>query len=284
MQPKEKFIAFIDILGFSDLVEKAEKTGEGFARALELTEALGSEADGQKFADHGPTTCPSSARIQKDLDFKVTQISDCAVLSVEVSPAGIVNLLNHCFVTSLKLLAKGALCRGLILRGNIHHDGRQFIGTGYMTAFRGESQVRFLQKDESEKGTPFIALDSEVVQYIQNETDDCVLKMTDRMTRSDGKYTAIYPFKAMGTKPSSIVTADFDPTYWKEQLNRSIGFRQADLDMFAEQLEKFSDEKAKSKVAHYAKGLEEVIEELRKRGAQLDRMIQTGRIPYGTVW
>ncbi|MCV3767587.1 hypothetical protein [Rhizobium sp. TRM95796] len=198
MQPKDKFIAFIDILGFSQLIAKLEENGEGFSEALELTEALGPNICSVSLAGFGPTTCPSSTRIEENLDFQATQISDCVVISVEISPAGIINLLSHCYGISLKLLAKGALCRGSIIRGKIYHTNAQFFGTGYMSAYKGESQVRFLQSSDAEKGTPFIALSDQITDYIKNDTDESVRMMAQRMTRSDGTYTAIYPFTQMG--------------------------------------------------------------------------------------
>ena len=50
MYARDRFVAFVDILGFSALIEDVEKLGHGdFSRPLELTQALGSESDSEKF-------------------------------------------------------------------------------------------------------------------------------------------------------------------------------------------------------------------------------------------
>ena len=86
---KDKFIGFVDILGFKKFVEAAEAgTGMSLAELLELLRELGTVDDRRNLEKYGPTICPTSAYRQRDLDFRLTQISDCVVVSTEVSPAG----------------------------------------------------------------------------------------------------------------------------------------------------------------------------------------------------
>src|SRR5690242_13343286 len=127
---QDKFIAFVDILGFSELVMKSEAGGDGAPDAkyiLDLTGKLGSAKERDHFAKYGPTHCPCAPYLSKDLDFRVTQISDCVVISAEVSPAGVINLLQHCFGIAIQILQAGHLCRGYITRGSIVHTDKQFI-------------------------------------------------------------------------------------------------------------------------------------------------------------
>lgn len=49
MKVTEKFIAFVDIVGFTSMVEAAEAGGGDLTRALELAGALGSVADAEKW-------------------------------------------------------------------------------------------------------------------------------------------------------------------------------------------------------------------------------------------
>ena len=123
VRTREKLIAYVDVLGFSALVEEAERDGGDVRKAGALATALGSAKDSSQFAQYGPSTCPHSRHIQKDLDFQVTQISDCVVVSAEISPSGAINLAQYCFGISMRLLGLGALCRGYVTRGNIHHEG-----------------------------------------------------------------------------------------------------------------------------------------------------------------
>jgi hypothetical protein len=285
MHAKDKFIAFVDILGFSALIEAAEQDDYGnFSRPLELIEALWSAADANRRRERVSGICPSSRHVACDLDYQLTQISDCIVISAEVSPAGIINLVQGCFWITLSILKNGAQCRGFITRGNVYHRDGNFMGTGYMRACKNESSVSFMRANDAEQGTPFIQVDDVVSEYVRNETDECVRKMFGRMTRSDGTYVAIYPFDQLGKVPSALVRQDFNPNYWKEALQRSLRLRQTNLATFEEAERKAVDEGVKQKIRHYKRGLEEVIQRLRDKEAALDEMIATGKIPIGMVW
>ena len=132
---KEKFVAFLDVLGFKNLVEAAEAgTKTPLNDALEVLRELGSAAERGKFEKHGPKCCPQSKYVQRNLDFQITQVSDCFIVSSEVSPAGAINLLNYCWMVVLLLLHKGFLCRGYVTKGPISHTNEHLIGTGYHKA------------------------------------------------------------------------------------------------------------------------------------------------------
>ncbi len=114
MEFKDKFIGFIDILGFKNMVEVVEAgTGMALKELLEALKHLGEPEDKEKFKKYGPTTCPQSQYLQRDLDFQLKQISDCVIVSSEVSPAGVINLVQHCWGAVIMLLTKGFMCRRL---------------------------------------------------------------------------------------------------------------------------------------------------------------------------
>src|SRR3712207_5351127 len=93
----DKFVAFVDVLGFKNLVAESERgTGMPLPELLELLRKLGTGNERVHFDQYGPTCCPMAPRIEKNLDFRVTQISDCVIVSAEVSPAGVINLISHC--------------------------------------------------------------------------------------------------------------------------------------------------------------------------------------------
>lgn len=192
---KEKFIAFIDILGFKHMVAKAE-AGQGFSlnEITELVDLLGSSTKRNHFETDGPTCCPESPRIEKCIDFRLTQTSDCVIISTEISPAGAINLINHCWGAVIRLLQKGIMCRGYISKGLIHHTDTHFIGTGYQKLLEAEQQVSVFKRSADDLGTPFVEIDQTVCEYI-SECDDCVKEMFSRMTKSDGESVAIFPFQ-----------------------------------------------------------------------------------------
>ncbi|MFZ2444794.1 MAG: hypothetical protein WAW37_00410 [Syntrophobacteraceae bacterium] len=218
---KDKFIAFVDILGFTDLVRQSEEAKEGaptLEYLLDLTRKLGSSKDSDIYAKFGPTICPDASYLSKDLDFRITQISDCVVVSAEVSPAGAINLLHHCFGISIELLMVGRLCRGFVTRGNIFHTDKQFVGSGYMNAYKAEAKVSVFQVNSADVGTPFIEIDPAVCTYLQSENDQCVKTMFKRMTETDANSnTCISPFSVLKRMPTAFV-GTFNQKEWNNEV------------------------------------------------------------------
>lgn len=209
MQFAGKFIGFVDVLGFKEHVRAAESgTGMSLPELLELVRKLGSPEDRNRFVKHGPTTCPQSTFVQRDLDFRVTQISDCAIVSAEVSPAGLINLISHCWGAAIELLYKGVLCRGFITRGSVYHTDSQVIGSGYQSAYENERAVSAFALNPEDRGTPFVEVDPIVCEYVNAHGDWCVKEMFSRMVKTEGGITALFPFQRIGH--SFIVAANFD--------------------------------------------------------------------------
>jgi dsDNA-specific endonuclease/ATPase MutS2 len=110
----EKFIGFVDIMGFKSLMARAEvNAGLSHDELFEIAKLLGTEKDRADRIKHGSKICPHAPYLDRDVDFHVTQQFDCAVISTEISPAGVVNLIWHCATACLNLLGKGVMCRGL---------------------------------------------------------------------------------------------------------------------------------------------------------------------------
>ncbi|HKO98078.1 MAG TPA: hypothetical protein VJU86_13865 [Pyrinomonadaceae bacterium] len=207
----DKFIAFVDVLGFKSLVEASEAgTGMPLVELLELLENLGSGDERLNFGKHGPTCCPNSSYLQRNLDFRVTQISDCVIVSAEISPAGLINLIHHCWGATMMLLKLGIMCRGYITQGTIYHTEKHVIGSGYQNAYAAESAVSF-KRAADERGTPFVELDRAVYDYVQQCQDNCVTEMFSRFVRREGEAAALFPFQALSH--SFLVSGDrkFNP-------------------------------------------------------------------------
>jgi hypothetical protein len=201
---KDKFVAFVDVLGFKTMVEAAELAERtGASDALEglfaLLAKLGTPHDAMGYFIDGPIFCPESRRVQRGMDFQITQISDCVVVSAEISPAGIISLVGHCWSVVTKLLQDGVMCRGYVTRGSVYHIPTQVIGLAYQRAFKLESQVAAFRQHSGERGTPFVEIDEVVVQYIQTDGCACVKEMFSRMTLSDGSVVGLFPFKQLQT-------------------------------------------------------------------------------------
>ena len=125
----------------------------------ELLKALGIPDVRQYFEKYGPTICPDSKYQSRDLDFRVTQISDCVVVFSEISPAGVINLIDHCWVSVFKPLRKGVMCRGYITKGPVFHTESQIIGSAYQKAYENELNVKAFKQTADKRGTPFVEID-----------------------------------------------------------------------------------------------------------------------------
>ncbi len=123
MEFSEKFVAFVDVLGFKGMLEAAE-TGhdKSLSEILEYLAILGTPEDEQNMRRYGPSFCPEIRCNRHNLDFKITQISDCVIVSSELSPKGLINLVGHCWAAITELLTKGIMCRGYITKGKTGTD------------------------------------------------------------------------------------------------------------------------------------------------------------------
>jgi hypothetical protein len=213
---KDKFIAFIDVLGFTTMVEAAEKGmgGRSVSEICEILSELGREKSKEFIRTSGPSFCPLSVYIEKDLDFQVSQVSDCAIVSCEISPAGVINLFGHCWGAVAKLLTEGVMVRGYIKRGSIFHNEKHFFGTGYHDAYEHErAKISAFKREAEERGTPFIEVDPDVCDYIRYQTDPCVVKLFERFVKTEDGLTALFPFQRLVYSPNSGAFGDhmFDP-------------------------------------------------------------------------
>lgn len=275
---KQKFVAFVDVVGFSSMVERSERgDGKALHELLEIVRQLGTEDDRARFQKHGPMLCPHSARIDRDLDFHVTQISDCVVVSSEVSPSGAVALVHHCSTAVLSLLWRGVMCRGYITLGKVFHTPSQVIGTAYQDAASREKTVSIFSRGEHDQGTPFVEISTQVHRYIEDCGDTCVKKMYGRMAIPVESGAAIFPFKQL--HHSFVVAArghKFDPdkeTKSNDDLRTLLKTLTARIvDGVAN-----ADARAKAKADHYISALDAQLAQCDKT----DEVISMLSRPFG---
>jgi hypothetical protein len=271
IQYREKFIAFVDIMGFEALVRASESNRLAAAQIVKLQHALHSKDFAADISVHGPMICPCAPRLEKSLDFQVSQVSDSLLVSAEVSPAGLINLLQQCSIAVFRLLKMGHMCRGYLKKGIIHHDGDRFFGSGYMDASGKERLVSIFKRDDDDVGTPFVEIDPEVVAYVQGCGDDCVSKCFDRLTKSDGELTALFPFKRLGH--SFMIAAPgvwFDP----EKVRKSVNVIRGWIRDFKRDVAKHidpSNKRAVRKSEHYLNALDDQL----SRCEVTEKMIDT---------
>jgi hypothetical protein len=141
---QQRFIAFVDILGFSSIVERMSSEGHLFTTVRDVLKDLDRQShDFQRYRrEHRDkreaTRRKGRATLVGDTNLQMTAFSDCYVLS-EVSPAW--HVLAAVQALGSRFLAEGILTRGAVVQGNAYHNGRVLFGPGIVDAYRLESDV-----------------------------------------------------------------------------------------------------------------------------------------------
>ena len=219
----DKFIAFFDVLGWKSLVLKAEQNNSASLKEpIEILDLINRELQMREelFLRNELEICPSSPHKSQDIDFCFTTFSDSAVVSAEVSPAGLANLINCCRAVYFKLiLRKGLMCRGYIKRGQIYHTKRYCVGSGLNDVVEREKNVSIFGSDSGEYSTPFIEIDENVLQFIDDEvSDSCVKSVLSDIVKRAGNVAAVFPFNNLS--PSVFGDSSINPGQNREGYQR----------------------------------------------------------------
>jgi hypothetical protein len=128
----ERYIAFIDILGFTNHVRQSEHS---MAEAQSLVFIM--DRINKNLSDEAlqPT---------HDLfgeDFKYQSFSDCTVFSEAATAKGLHYLLFSVTRFAVDLLANGFLFRGGIAKGSLHHSKNAVFGPAFLEAYHLEQNI-----------------------------------------------------------------------------------------------------------------------------------------------
>lgn len=259
---EDKFIAFMDVLGFSEMVRQSEsRNGKSLVELIDIQRRLGDNEEIQEqLKKYGPIYCPQSQRQSNDLKFEITQMSDSVIISNEVSPAGAINLISVCWGKVLSLMMTGVLCRGYISRGKIYHKGSVFIGTGFQETYPKEQGVSAFSRSPEDTGTPFVEIDQCVCEYIEKLDDQFVKKMIKRMVKSDDRgVTALYPFDSL---EHSFILGDYNGHRFnpKEEKENNNSLRRW-IELMRDSINTGTSEKTRMKAEHYINALDKKIKD-----------------------
>jgi hypothetical protein len=126
MPYSERYVAFIDILGFSDIVKRSETDSKLYdALVKTLSDIQTREA----------------IEGQEDVDFRFQSFSDSIVLSSAKSSRGLAYLLTAIYSLTIELLEEELLIRGAIARGNLYHEKGVMFGPAFIEAYRIEQNI-----------------------------------------------------------------------------------------------------------------------------------------------
>jgi hypothetical protein len=120
----ERYCAYVDILGFRDLVSTLSDKSRGVRALRNLLTTI-----------HEPFSGPATT------DFRAQSISDAVALSTAVNSDGLFHLFSVLERLTIDLLFEGYFTRGAIAKGRLYHDDKMAFGEALITAFAFESQV-----------------------------------------------------------------------------------------------------------------------------------------------
>mgnify|MGYP003980210749 CR=1 FL=1 len=128
-----RLVAYLDILGWSKAIENSVKDEEflkDLGVSLQIFDAHRSQADWMR-ENAGEKGWPGDPR--------VTQFSDCIVLSTSPDHYGADSLISSIYSICFNFLQKGLLIRGGIVLGSMYHRDNSLFGPALNDAYRMES-------------------------------------------------------------------------------------------------------------------------------------------------
>jgi hypothetical protein len=122
----ERYCAFIDILGFSGLIDDLDHEKISVAEIHRVLSAVHAR--------------PTTARPQ-EADLRSQSISDAVALSAAPNAAGFDAICAAAEELSRRLLRSGYFARGGITKGRLYHDHSMVFGPALVEAYRLENEV-----------------------------------------------------------------------------------------------------------------------------------------------
>lgn len=131
---QERFTAFIDILGFTELIGRTATTPPEMA-----LENIVTALDIPRPAKKGQMLIGNVGDISKS-DHRIAQFSDSLIISTENTAAGLLHLVNHAERIAFSFLKLGFMCRGGISKGLLYHEENIAFGPAMIEAYHLESK------------------------------------------------------------------------------------------------------------------------------------------------
>jgi hypothetical protein len=121
----ERYCAFVDILGFSELIAELGKGMVGFEQLRDLLQNI---------------RLPAAVPIEGS-DLRAQSISDALCISTSCTNAGLSHMFFVLTTLALQLLLKGFFMRGAIVKGNLYHDDHMVFGEAQVRAYLLERDI-----------------------------------------------------------------------------------------------------------------------------------------------
>ncbi|MHB1757869.1 MAG: hypothetical protein ACYCT9_10235 [Leptospirillum sp.] len=196
-------VAYLDILGFSDFVEEAEKDND----KLKSLDKLFNEVIPKEISSEGKNSV-----FPQDLKLKSLSCSDSLVISAPVSDESPYPSLIAVSIKAIQiahaLLDMGFLVRGGIAVGNVYRTDSNILGTGYQEAVK------------EDKGNPRIVLTESAKQELKKlKNEGSIYWNSSFFSKDELRQTilnSIHPFQ------SYLPDKDGDPVEYFNKYRETI--------------------------------------------------------------
>jgi hypothetical protein len=159
---EERFVAFIDILGFKEIItgieERNSKDDLIFRKIKSVLNFMDEETYEPNYATDLPIYEETEGRlIERELgDPRLTYISDCIIISAQPTMDGFKGLSRKIHKITADLASDGIFCRGAITKGKLFHKKRVIFDSSYIRAFTLEEEFAIF---------PRVIIDPEIVNF-----------------------------------------------------------------------------------------------------------------------
>ena len=186
---EERFVAFIDILGFKDLVKRIEANGHNSENALKTVKSVLNFMDEETYNPNYSADLPIYKETEEGIvelelgDPRLTYVSDCIIISTEATLDGFKALSRKIHKITSDLAVDGIFCRGAISKGKLFHKGRILFGSAYVRAF---------QLEEKEAKYPRVIVDPDILDFFDLSDGKVPLSQAFFGLDTDGYYYQRY--------------------------------------------------------------------------------------------
>lgn len=181
---EDRFVAFIDILGFKDIIYNIETNLSEDNPQLRSVKSILNFMSEETKESHYCTDLP----IYEEIDGKIyecelghprlTYISDCIIISADGNLDGFKALSRKIHKIIADLAIDGLFCRGAITKGNIFHHDEILFGSAYFKAYELESKAIY----------PRIIVDPDICNFFDYSKIDVPLSPAFYSKDKDGYF------------------------------------------------------------------------------------------------
>lgn len=135
---EERYISFLDILGFSSLIERTEKDEVLLERLVSVLKEQEMYTSLSEYMDSSSLNDPEGFFLNM---FRMSTFSDSIVISTQANLLGLGLISTMTAIICNRLLHQGVFTRGAISKGNIIHTNSVVLGPGLINTYNLENKA-----------------------------------------------------------------------------------------------------------------------------------------------